>query len=490
MAQPTTPDYSVNYEDERFGKVEADKNQALTELEQTYGGMIGQTDQYYQQQIDATKQWADKQQQLQQEQTDFAIEQVQQQKQQAYKDYQKEQSGAYVDWQKQSNKYGTAAEQAAAAGLSGTGFSESSQVAMYTAYQNRVAVARDAHARAVLNYDNAIKDAQLQNNSVLAEIAYQALQKELELSLAGFQYKNQLVLEQANKKVELENTYYNRYLDVLNQINQENALAEEVRQYEQNFAEDVRQYEQSFAEDVRQYEQNFAFQQEQFAEEIRQYNEQYQLELERFDEQIRQYNQSYQQQVKEYNEGIRQFNEEIARLKAKDAKEYELEIKNLELKKQQLAEEKKQYEADQKIKQQQLTLQKQQMQRENELKKKQLEEEQRQFNEQLAFQKSQANKSTGSGSGSGGSGSGGGGTVKPTAPKGNTAKVTGFDNDSLIKAGVNPYVTSEAKIAQMVANGQLTYKQVGNKLVFERTQAGNEALKKYTHIKPTTRVYK
>lgn len=517
MAQPTTPDYKVNYEDERFGKVEADKNQALTELEQTYGGMIGQTDQYYQQQIDATKQWADKQQQLQQEQTDFAIEQVQQQKQQAYKDYQKEQSGAYVDWQKQSNKYGTAAEQAAAAGLSGTGFSESSQVAMYNAYQNRVAVARDAHARAVLNYDNAIKDAQLQNNSVLAEIAYQALQKELELSLAGFQYKNQLVLEQANKKVELENTYYNRYLDVLNQINHENALAEEVRQYEQNFAEDVRQYEQSFAEDVRQYEQNYAFQQEQFAEEIRQYNEQYQLEIKQMDEQIRQYNQSYQQQVKEYNEGIRQFNEEIARLKAKDAREYELEIKNLELKKQQLAEEKKQYEAEQKLKQQQLALQKQQLEQENKqkqqqlalqkqqleqeskLKQQQLAEEQRQFNESLKEQKrtnnaeiayknslaSKNNKASGSGTvkkSTSSSSSGSSGVKKTTTTNNNSSKVT-IDTKSLSAVGL-PVMTSEAKLASMVASGELNVKQVGNKLVFSRGSQpkGQSTLNKYTTL--------
>ncbi len=444
MAQPTTPEYKVNYEDERFGQVEADKNQALTELEQTYGGMIGQADQYYQQQIDATKQWADKQQQLQQEQTDFAIEQVQQQKDQAYKDYTKEQSGAYVDWQKNSDAYGAQAEQLAGAGLKNTGFAESSQVAMYNQYQNRVAVAREAHARAVLNYDNAIKDAQIQNNSVLAEIAFQALQKELELSLAGFQYKNQLVLEQANKKVELENTYYNRYLDVLNQINQENALAEEVRQY----------------------------------------NQQYELSVKQMDEQIRQYNQTYQQQVKEYNEGIRQFNEEIARLKAKDAQEYQLEIKNLELKKQQLAEEKKQYEADQKLKQEQLQLQKQQ-----------LAEEKRQYDSTLAYQKQQAAAKTSSSGGSStvkkstsSSSSGSSSVKKTTTTNNNSSKVT-IDTKSLSAVGL-PVMTSEAKLASMVASGELNVKQVGNKLVFSRGSQpkGQSTLNKYTTL--TTRASK
>jgi hypothetical protein len=102
---------------------------------------------------------------------------------------------------------------------------------MYNTYQNRVAMARESLSRAMLNYDNQITEARLQNNAALAEIAYQTLQQSLELSLAGFQYKNQLILEQANKKVELDNMYYNRYQDVLDQINHENAVKEDIRQY-------------------------------------------------------------------------------------------------------------------------------------------------------------------------------------------------------------------------------------------------------------------
>lgn len=324
--------FTVNYEDERFAQVGSDKQQALTELEQTYGGMIGESDKYYQAQIDASKQWADTQSQLQQDRTDFTIEQIEQQKDQAHKDYVKEQSGAYVDWQKQSNQFGTEAERMASAGMLGTGFSESSQVSMYNTYQNRVATARESYNQAVLNYNNAITEARLQNNSVLAEIAYQSLQQQLELSLQGFQYKNQLILDQANKKIELDNTYYNRYLDVLNQINTENAMAE----------------------DQRQFNESMAMQQKQFEEEVRQYNQTYQMQKEQMAEEIRQFNLSYNQKVKEYEEGIRQFNEEIARLKKKDQREYELEIKNLELKKKQLAEEKRQFEESQKIKREQL----------------------------------------------------------------------------------------------------------------------------------------
>lgn len=301
--------YDINYNDKRFQQVESDKKQALSDLEKTYGGMISESDKYYQAQIDASKQWADKQSQLQQEQTDFAIEQIEQQKDQATKDYTREQSGAYVDWQKESNRYGANAEQMASQGLLNTGYSESSQVNMFNTYQNRVASARESYNQAILNYNNAIKDARLQNNAKLAEIAYNSLQQQLELSLQGFQYKNQLVLEQANKKTELENQYYGRYKDVLAQMNTENALAEEVRQYNQN----------------------------------------YQLQVKKYNEEIRQFNKNYEMKVKEYNENIRQFNEEIKRLKAKDAQEHALEIKKLEQQKKQaeaqLAEEKRQFNA-------------------------------------------------------------------------------------------------------------------------------------------------
>ena len=246
-----TPDYTIDYTDERFGKVDSDRDQAITDLDNVYGGMIGQTDKYFTDQINSIKDWGDTQAQIQQQQTDFTIEQINQQKDQAKKDYIKEQSGAYVDWQKQSNQYGVGAEKMASAGLTNTGYSESSQVSMYNTYQNRVATAREVFNQAVLNYNNSIKEAQLQNSAALAEIAFQTLQQTLELSLQGFQYKNQLILEQANKKIELDNMYYNRYQDVLQQINTENALAEDIRQYNETMKWNTTQAELNRQHDIK-----------------------------------------------------------------------------------------------------------------------------------------------------------------------------------------------------------------------------------------------
>ena len=118
----------IDYNDERFAQVSNNKQEALSQMEQAYGGMINEADRFYQAQIDASKDWANQQAQLQQQQTDLAIEQINQQKEQENKDYIKEQSGAYTDWQKQSNQYGVNAEQQAASGLKNTGYGESSQV--------------------------------------------------------------------------------------------------------------------------------------------------------------------------------------------------------------------------------------------------------------------------------------------------------------------------------------------------------------------------
>lgn len=235
--------YDINYDDSRFKTVESEKQAALTEHEKTYDSMISNSDAYYQKQIDASTEWEKKQTDLQNQQTDFAIQKIEQQKADAQKDYTKEQSGAYVDWQKQSKQHGVRAEQIADKGLQNTGYSESSQVSMYNSYQQRVATALESFNRIVTDYNNSITQARLQNNATLAEIAYKSLQQRLQYDLERFQSKNQLLLDKTKQKLEIENSYYNRYQDVLKQINTENALAEQIRQYNESLALEREQFE-------------------------------------------------------------------------------------------------------------------------------------------------------------------------------------------------------------------------------------------------------
>ncbi len=227
---------AVNYNDERFKAVETEKNQQISQTTNTYNEMIDKSEGFYQQQIDSTKQWGDKQAEIQQANTDFAIEKVNQAKEQAEKDYTREQKGAYTDYQKATDQYGVNAEQQATQGLQGSGYSESTRTNMYNTYQNRYMAARESYNKAILNYDNSIKEAQLANNAALATLAYETLQKQLELSLQGFQYKNTLVLQKTQAINEMNDRYYTRWQNVQQQINTENALAEQIRQYNESMA--------------------------------------------------------------------------------------------------------------------------------------------------------------------------------------------------------------------------------------------------------------
>lgn len=225
----TTSDY-------RLTNVTNEKNSALNDMNNKYNQMINDSQGYYNNLINNSKDWANKQQALQQQNTNWAIDKIEQSKEQAEKDYVKEQKGSYTDYQKAIDEYGVNAEQRASTGMNNSGYSETSQMMAFNSYQNRYASARDSYNKAILNYDNSIKDAILQNNSNLAQIAYEALQNQLELALQGFQYKNELIQNQFNNKMQIESLYETKYNNVLNQINEENRLAEERRQFNAQLA--------------------------------------------------------------------------------------------------------------------------------------------------------------------------------------------------------------------------------------------------------------
>lgn len=227
---------AVDYNEERLQNINNEKQVALNEVTNTYQNMINQSDSYYTNLANQVETNAQKQSEIQQANTDFAIEQINQQKDWAQKDYEKEQKAAYVDYMKQSNKYGANAEQMLAQGLNDSGYSASIQQSMYNTYQNRYATARESYNRAVQNYDNGINEARLSNNAKLAEITAQAQEKALELALQGFQYKNNLIQAQVTAQQNTEDRYYNRWKDTLNQINTENALAEQKRQFNANLS--------------------------------------------------------------------------------------------------------------------------------------------------------------------------------------------------------------------------------------------------------------
>lgn len=238
---------AVNYEEKRadaLAKNQAAEKAALNEVDVNYGNMIADTDKAYQSAIDdvgvrdANGNWnKGSMAQIQTDQAkaelDFAIDEIERNKQQAHKDYIKEQQGAYHDWQKQSDPYGVDAEQKAAAGLGGAaGYLASVQERYYNTYQNRVATARASYDLVVQKFDSDITNARLQNSATLAEIALNALQKGLELSLKLVTEKNQLIADKAQQKLQVQQIYQSKWQDALDQINRNEEFAWQKEQAE------------------------------------------------------------------------------------------------------------------------------------------------------------------------------------------------------------------------------------------------------------------
>ena len=187
----------------------------------------------------------------------------------------------------------------------------------------------------------------LANNSALAEIAFNTLQTTLTLGLEKVNTHNDLLTQKMSAQREIDNTYYGRWQDVLAQMNQENAMAEEMRQFEKTFAEEQRQYNESMA-----------------------------LEREQMEIAREQWEADYELKERQFEESIRQFDTEIARLRAKDTAEARAEAERLELEKKQMEQEQRRWEAE-------------------------MEEEKRQFDKNYELQKKNMSRSSGSSGGSG-----------------------------------------------------------------------------------------
>lgn len=219
-------------QDSRYTKITKQENTDLKNVNKLYDSMVNNSNKFYDNQVNAAKDYQKTQTDIQNEQNKLAMDKINQQKEWANQDYVKEQKASYADWQKQSNQYGANAE--ANAKMINSGYSESSQVQMYTAYQNRVATARESFNRIITEYDNQMNDAIIQNKAKLAEIAYNSLKERLSLALEGFQYKNTLLEKKLTAQNDVKDRYYNRWQDVRSQINTEKALKEQIREFNAN----------------------------------------------------------------------------------------------------------------------------------------------------------------------------------------------------------------------------------------------------------------
>lgn len=222
---------AVNYDDDRFQQVENEKQEQLNQYNQTYDNLMAEREDLTNQQQGLVDQWQQTQNENLDKQFQFQQDLINQQKAETEKAYEKEAKSAYTDYQKEIDRYGVSREQQVANGLNNSGYSESSNVSMYNTYQNRLATAKESMDKAYLEFDNAIREAQLTNDVTKAENALTALEQKLNISLEAFNYKDTATQNKLNWQQQINSDYYNRYQKVLDQINYENEQAEAIRQY-------------------------------------------------------------------------------------------------------------------------------------------------------------------------------------------------------------------------------------------------------------------
>ncbi len=222
---------NVNYEDDRFKQVKNEKQSELNKYNETYNDLINERNNLTNQQQEMVDRWENTQKDIANKNLQYQKDLIEQQRKKAEQTYQNEAKTSYIDYQKEVDKYGVSRENVVNNGLSNSGYSESSKVDMYNTYQNRLGTARKSMQDAGLEFDNAIRQAQLSNDETLAQNALTALQNKLNIILEGFNYRSEQENNRLNWNNTINNNYYNRYKDVESQINYENETAEKIRQY-------------------------------------------------------------------------------------------------------------------------------------------------------------------------------------------------------------------------------------------------------------------
>ena len=223
-------------EEERYQKLAAERQAAIDQSNKTYEDLYNRNQEYTNNVNQYLDNYRTTQNDIYDKQTQFQIDLQNQNKERAEREYQKEaqaSKNAYYDY---INPYGVQREIQAQQGLNRSGYAETSKSQAWTAQQNRTAQARAKMQDAKLQFDNAIKEAYLNNDTLKAELALKLLEQQQQEALRSFNYVSETKQNQLSNTQNLSSDYNNRYNTLYNQIQEEKARAEAIRQWEAEMA--------------------------------------------------------------------------------------------------------------------------------------------------------------------------------------------------------------------------------------------------------------
>lgn len=233
--------------DERLINIQNQQQEAIDKSNSMYSGLLEDAKTQYDAQVD----YLNEQEKVLNSNLDKQLEnqtkKIEQQKEVAKQNYQTETKRALNDYSSFSNPYGNNAEAMAGSGLLQSGVSETSKLGGFNTYQNRLASANKTMQDAFTAYDNEINDARLNNDVAKAENALNKLNQALEYMQKYYSNKATITENQFNTNQALDSEYFNRYQTEYQNIKDEEATAEAIRQFEEQLAEEQRQYNANMA---------------------------------------------------------------------------------------------------------------------------------------------------------------------------------------------------------------------------------------------------
>lgn len=248
--------------DKRLTNIETEyktKEQAMTDK---YAGLQQENDAWH---TDINNQ-LDENERIQNELADKQLanttQKIEQQKEDARQNKEVEEQKALNDYTAFTNPYGYQAEALASQGLLHSGVSETTKLGGFNTYQNRLASANKVMQEAITTYDMEINDAILNNDVIKAQNAYAKLEQKLTYGEKYFNNKMSLTMNQMNDMRDLSNDYFTRYQTMYQNIENEKAAAEAIRQFNEKMAEEKRQFNANLNEEKRQYNESLKYEKE------------------------------------------------------------------------------------------------------------------------------------------------------------------------------------------------------------------------------------
>lgn len=226
----------MNNEDIRLQKVETEKQTTLNNQNQLYDNLLEQNKELLNKQNSWQDTYQTQQNALYDKGTELATSELQKKQAKNEEAYQREAIASESSYQKAINPYGVQAEQQAAAGLQGSGYSETAKMMAYNTARNRTATARATAKTVDAEYQTAIAEAKLNNDTQKAALALELLQSKLQNELTAFQTSSGLQQNKLASQQAIDQTYYGRYQDVIAQQNYEKEQANALQQFEKELA--------------------------------------------------------------------------------------------------------------------------------------------------------------------------------------------------------------------------------------------------------------